>query len=32
MVRKEIMSCRPELIDAQIEMGIHKPFVSLKAR
>ena len=31
MVRKEIMACRPELVDAQIEMGRHQPFVSLKA-
>ncbi|MBT3467863.1 MAG: hypothetical protein HN467_00925, partial [Opitutae bacterium] len=30
MVRKEIMACRPELVDAQIEMGGHQPFVSLK--
>ena len=25
------MVCRPELVDAQIEMGRHQPFVSLKA-
>ncbi|HAE12562.1 MAG TPA: hypothetical protein DCG39_13065 [Opitutae bacterium] len=30
MVRKEIMACSPKLVDAQIEMGSHRPFVSLK--
>ena len=25
-----MMSCSPKLVDAQIEMGSHRPFVSLK--
>ena len=31
MVRKEIMACSPQLVEAQIEMGAHRPFVALKA-
>jgi putative membrane-bound dehydrogenase-like protein len=31
MVRKEVMACRPKLVDAQIEMGPHTPFIKLKA-
>ncbi|MGK0187735.1 MAG: putative membrane-bound dehydrogenase-like protein [Verrucomicrobiales bacterium] len=30
MVRKEVMACTPQLIDAQIEMGPHRPFLRLK--
>ncbi|MFT5498293.1 MAG: putative membrane-bound dehydrogenase-like protein [Kiritimatiellia bacterium] len=31
MVRKEVMACTPQAIDAQIEMGPHTPFLRLKA-
>ena len=31
MVRKEVMSYTPKLVDAQIEMGAHQPFIKLKA-
>ena len=30
MVRKEVMACRPRLVDSRIDMGAHQPFVSLK--
>lgn len=30
MVRKEVMACRPQLTDAQIEMGPHRPLLRLK--
>ena len=30
MVRKEIMAFKPELVEAQVEMGKHQPFVALK--
>ena len=32
MVRKEIMACSPQLVEAQIEMGAHRPFVALRPR
>ena len=31
MVRKEVMSYTPTLVEAQIEMGEHQPFIKLKA-
>ena len=30
MMRKEVMACRPVAKDAQIEMGEHRPFLTLK--
>jgi putative membrane-bound dehydrogenase-like protein len=30
MVRKEVMACTPKWVDAQIEMGKHRPFIRLK--
>ncbi|MFT5187720.1 MAG: putative membrane-bound dehydrogenase-like protein [Verrucomicrobiales bacterium] len=30
MMRKEVMACRPVAEDAQIEMGPHRPFLTLK--
>lgn len=31
MMRKEVMACRPTAKDAQIEMGKHRPFLTLKS-
>ncbi len=30
MMRKEVMACRPAAMDAQLEMGKHRPFITLK--